>query len=369
MRDTLKRVFLGGLLAVAVALPLGGFAVQEANAEPATLVLRAGGGEPGYAVNEFLPENLVVTKGDTVTWEFDWFEPHSVTFGQPTGNPAAPTHPGQAVVPYTGAEFVSSGLIFGTPSAPETFSMQFNEFGTFPYVCILHPFMTGTVTVLASEFERDTQAEIDAAGDALYDQAVSELKGIANGLNAAGAAVTTRPNGTKLYDLTVGPATMMGDVMQFFPMSAAIKTGDTIRWTNGDPTPHTVTFNPQSAPPGLFDPTDPEGVFEVPPQKPAGSFDGTGLWHSGIIGAGFPDGTTFEMTFSKAGTFNYLCLLHADQGMVGAVTVSQGTSAPQAPNTGSGIAETDSASMPLIVLSAALAVAVLGGATAFAVKR
>lgn len=371
MIQTLKKVLVGGLLAVAVALPLGGMAIQEASAEPATLVVRAGSGEPGYAVNEFLPENIVVTKGDTVTWEFDWYEPHTVTFGAPTGDPSAPTHPGQAVVPYTGVEFVSSGLIFGVPTAPPTFSMQFNEFGTFPYVCIIHPFMTGTVTVLASEFERDTQAELDAEGQAMYDTAIAELKSIAAGLNAAGAAVTTRANGTKLYDLTIGPGTLNGDVMQFFPASTSVKTGDTIRWTNDGHTPHTVTFGVPPA--GLFEQYGGD-VFAVPPQKPATTFNGSGFWHSGIVGAGYPDGQTFEMTFSSVGSFNYVCLLHADQGMVGSVTVAQAASpstptAPLPPNTGSGLSDSNGSSTLVIALTAALGLAIASGATAYAVKR
>src|SRR5690606_30732501 len=104
-----------------------------------------------------------------------------------------------------------------------------------------------------------------------------------------------------------GPATLNGDVMQFLPPTANLKTGDTVKWTSDVPTPHTVTFNVQSAPAEVLA----GDIFEVPAYKPAATFDGSGFWHSGIIGLDYPSGQTFEMTFSKAGTFNYICVLHA----------------------------------------------------------
>ncbi|MGK2966805.1 MAG: plastocyanin/azurin family copper-binding protein [Tepidiformaceae bacterium] len=367
----LKRLVLGGLLAAAVLLPLGGLGTRDALAEPATVMVRAGDGEPGYAVNEFLSETVVVAVGDTITWDFPWFEPHTVTFGIPTGDPTAPTHPGTDPVAYTGAEFVSSGLVFGDPAAAPSFSMRFDTVGTYPYVCIIHPFMTGTVVVTATEFDRDTQAEIDAEGEALYQSALADLKSIAAGLNAAGASVSTKPNGTKQYGLTIGPSTLNGDVMQFFPAGASIKTGDSIVWTNDGPVPHTVTFNIQSAPAEVLANPD---IFAVPPFKPAAGagFDGATFAHSGIVGDGFPDGKTFELTFSKAGTYNYICVLHADQAMVGTVTVSQ--AAPGAPNTGAGLVEASTSEDGRTVVLAslilgAIAVTAVAGATTYAVKR
>lgn len=367
----LKRLILGGLLAVAVLVPLGALGTRDALAVPATVVVRAGDGEPGYSVNEFLSETVVVAVGDTVTWEVPWFEPHTVTFGTPTGDPTAPTHPGTNPVPYTGAQFVSSGLVFGDPVTPPTFSMRFDAVGTYPYFCVIHPFMTGTVVVTATEFDRDTQAEIDAEGDAVYLPALAELKALAAAQNAKGATVSTKPNGTKQYGLVTGPATLNGDVMQFFPANASIKTGDTIVWTNDTPVPHSVTFNIQSAPAEVVANPD---IFTVPPYKPAAGagFDGSTFAHSGIVGDGYPDGKTFELTFSKAGTFSYICVLHANQSMVGTVTVSQG--APGAPNTGTGLVEgsTNEDGQAIVIASlilGAIAVTAVAGATTYAVKR
>ena len=60
------------------------------------------------------------------------------------------------------------------------------------------------------------------------------------------------------------------------------------------------------------------------PVKPSGGFEGTGFWSSGIIGLDDPTGfflTTFSMTFTKAGSYEYMCALHRSVGMDGSVMV------------------------------------------------
>ena len=52
---------------------------------------------------------------ETVKWTFPWLEPHSVTFGKPTGDPTVLT--GGANPSYDGTEFLSSGLVFGGPTS------------------------------------------------------------------------------------------------------------------------------------------------------------------------------------------------------------------------------------------------------------
>jgi hypothetical protein len=73
---------------------------------------------------------------------------------------------------------------------------------------------------------------------------------------------------------------------------------------------------------------------------PAGprSFDGTGYVNSGFIGTGeeATGGRSYSLTFTKAGTYAYLCVLHADQGMAGVVEVVAG-GAGGAGGTGGGV--------------------------------
>ena len=73
----------------------------------------------GYA---FAPGNITVAKGTTVTWKFEDPTKHNVTSS-------------------TNA-FTSTDL-----SAGGSYSHTFNTAGTYNYICSIHQFMKGTVTV------------------------------------------------------------------------------------------------------------------------------------------------------------------------------------------------------------------------------
>jgi hypothetical protein len=67
----------------------------------------------------------------------------------------------------------------------------------------------------------------------------------------------------------------------------------------------------------------PEVAFPV---VPAGEFDGTQLFSSGLMGTlgappPLPGGTTFALTFTKAGSYDYVCSTHQPLGMEGNITV------------------------------------------------
>ncbi len=324
----------------------------------ATLTLRAGAGETGYAVNVFLPPTTTVNVGDTLTWNFPWFEPHSVTFGQPAGDPSQPSHPGQTVVDYNGAGLVNSGLVFGPGPA---FTVRFTAAGSYPYFCFIHPNMTAVVDVVTSG-RVDSQLALDIRGSAEYERAIRGLKELAASLAAMPVAVTPKAGGGSKYSAIVAGETLYGDDMQFFPPTINIKTGDSVEWKSSVHAPHMVTFGLAGPPPG-----DP---FETPLTKPAATYDGTGFWHSSVLGIGWPGGLTFEMTFSKAGSYQYVCILHAAQGMRGTVIVSgaPGT-APAPPATGTGLARGDPRAGLALVLGLAALVALVAGSTVFAVAR
>lgn len=128
----------------------------------------------------FLPANLTVTSGTTVEFRMPpgSREAHSATFGpgvpddpekQPTGyvgeiaktfeSPAFdargvyPSDPPNTVAPFGptlhGNGFWNSGLVDRDPSSPlgTSAKVTFGAPGTFRYLCVLHPFMQGTITV------------------------------------------------------------------------------------------------------------------------------------------------------------------------------------------------------------------------------
>jgi plastocyanin len=125
----------------------------------------------------------------------------------------------------------------------------------------------------------------------------------------------------------------------FFTRQVTVNVGDTVRWDFSHRVVHTVTFLPpgQKRPPlEVADPAHPYTGFNdaaggqfsfngqpslmIPPEHafPQGgsSTDGTRYENSGISAPAF---RPYKLTFTKAGTFRYICLVHP--GMQGSVKV------------------------------------------------
>ena len=77
----------------------------------------------------------------------------------------------------------------------------------------------------------------------------------------------------------------------YIPTSVSISVGDTVSWSNDDTAAHTVTSG-------------------TPTEGPDGNFD------SSL----FMAGTTYEVTFDEAGSYDYFCMVHP--WMIGDVQVS-----------------------------------------------
>ena len=362
----MKKVLLA-LPALVVALAAFVVSTGQSAQAAQTLSVKVGDGAPGYAVNLF-PENVYVAPGDTVKFTFPWFEPHSVTFGQPTGDPSVLV--GGANPSYKAGDFISSGLIFGSPTGTDSYSVTFPDAGTFEYFCILHPLMSGNIVARTADLgPADTQASVDGRTDALFGSALAQLKSVAAGMAAKPVAVTAGAAGRK-YTLAISSSTdvPVGDVQQFFPGSVNIGVNDTIEWVSGVQTPHTISIGNPGAIAGLIPQGGPEAILDIAASVPAGGkFDGTGIVNSGVLGVGYPKGTSFQLTFSKAGSYEYYCFLHADQQMVGKVNVG----APLPPNTGEStiLGSQQSGTGGLWLVFGAVAVAMAATGVAFATTR
>lgn len=348
-----------GLLAVST-LPADAQTPTPTAAPASAVVVQAGSGEAGYAVNLFGPDKVTVPVGATVGFKTAWFEPHTVTFlgGRATPTPGDPTapvpsHPGQ-VVAYDGTQYVNSGFI--TSRSP-VWQVSFPKAGTYPFICIIHPGMAGSVEVSATA-TATTQAQADTGAQQAFSAALPPLKAEASKLAAKAVTQSANADGTFTYRVnTVGGFVAPSDVQQFFPAAMNIRLGDTVVFESAVPTPHTVTFlggTPMPFPPSLEDPR-----VGRPTPAPAAGYDGTGYVNSGVIGlAPFP-AQSFSVKFSKAGTFPFICILHVDQGMGGTITVN----APQVqpPKTGSaGLLTSESATVAAAMAFITVA-AVLGG--------
>lgn len=319
------------------------------------VVALVGAGEDTTVVNAFLPERITVAVGETVTWQLNSDEPHTVTFtgGEPLppfempvpdGEPGAlmanpqlafPSRmPGEPVESYDGTGFVNSGMMMRQPMAPDappndSFSVTFTEPGVYEYYCALHPEMRGVVEVVAEGAEAPPQADIDAQAEA----EMTELLARVEAARAQGEMVRSEPGqgGSTVWFVRAGAVDHTGDLraqsFDFLPGNLTIQAGDTVVWMS--PSFHTVTFAPLPPGPEFVLPTpqevgppllliNPEVVL---PAKPDGVYDELEYFNSGLIGLQAPFGQAWALTFEEPGTYEYVCLVHHELGMVGTITV------------------------------------------------
>jgi plastocyanin len=306
--------------------------------------------DKGIQALAFLPNELWIHAGDSITWIFPTHEIHTVTFltqtikdlQNTTPQQTRPARPGAGggcpgTTPdgsiFDGSTCVTSGDDLFVDGA--TYTVTFPTAGNFKLVCLVHNNMTGAVHVLGrsealpyNQASYDKQAQQREA-ELLSDGASLKGQGRATVQRSAGDAVTA---GIGEIVATGGGSDTVS-VMRFLQGSIVVRVGDTVEWTNLDPvTPHTVTFGtepsgpPQPPSPGVMSASD--GARQAVLNSPAASV------HSGFLQAAFQDRgppnalpqsplgvTRFRVTFNAPGTFNYICALHDDLGMVGRVIV------------------------------------------------
>ena len=116
----------------------------------------------------------------------------------------------------------------------------------------------------------------------------------------------------------------------YFPVAIHVHVGDTVVWKKNSNEIHTVTFlGSMAKAPDLMVamPNGPQGAMMINPQAgfPAvskdGAYDGTSYANSGIIGPDQGQAQQFSLTFTKAGTYKYTCIVHGVEDMTGTVVV------------------------------------------------
>ena len=347
----------------------------------------AGGGRAGISVDAFRPGVVNVNVGDTVDFTNPFEEIHTVTFlagkkipelidavppAEPRSPPTLRIHPDASKVvkadSFDGSAWFNSGIL----GKGQSFSVTFKKGGSFQLVCIVHPFMTATVNVLPEGTYVAPQAQRDAEAATILDNVYRAGDAAAARLRAVESKTATGSNWTLTFP---PPGNLPYAVNRFVPSRLSIGVGDTVTWDNNvEGPPHTATFLGGTPAPAPITPTA-SGDLVIPPNvafgTPQKTYDGTGYANSGIIAREPPLPTSYSLTFTRAGTYSYICILHADQGMAGVIEVGGiGTSPGRVtpPSTGdAGLA--DGASMtPWLLAAAAVLVFGLGGIAVIKVR-
>ena len=140
-----KAIYLSfSLLAIfsLIAVAPSAFAEHGEGGMSATVTNSPGSATPGCenTDNCFIPSTVVITAGGTVTWENTDNAAHTATSGSPSDGP-------------DGVWDSSLMMVNGS------YSVTLDDEGTYPYFCMVHPWMQGTVIVEAEAAHGDDHVE------------------------------------------------------------------------------------------------------------------------------------------------------------------------------------------------------------------
>jgi len=275
----------------------------------------------------FLPNEMWIHAGDSITWTFLTDEPHTVSFLK-NGQVRPPDQVGCPGFTSGSATFDGTTCVT-TPRLKkgETFTVTFPVANKgFKLVCLIHRNMTATVHVLdVTEPLPHDQVFYDKQAQEEREQLLSsvdlgshEEHSAENRVSAGAGVITATPGGSENLAL-----------MRFDHEKIFIHAGETIEWSNSDPTAsHTITFGAEPA-----DPMPPSSNVSIDNDgaRHATISSSTDSVHSGFIVAAaqervglaqLPVGVTrFRVTFTSPGIYPYICALHDELGMKGIVVV------------------------------------------------
>jgi plastocyanin len=319
-RPSKPSVYLAVLALLLAAMPalLAGDAHAASSTKAKTWNVMVGAESSSGAVQTMAygPKKIWINAGDTVHWISRSMEPHTVSFIDDK-HPAVPFDPATTYMTMPTSkgsiskpgQFRSSGIMAPAPDAlfpdaVKSYDLKFKRPGKYRYLCYVHgKAMRATVVVRkAGTPYPHTQSDYNAMAARASNADIEH--GLDLWADALGAADS--------HHVYAGAADMRAQVNRFLPGTVVVKVGESVTFDMGKnafPVPHTITFGPPPANP--FAPTgDPT------------NFQGGALSSGVILPSGFgPPPSTFTVRFTKAGTYSYVCLIHAGMGMFGQVVV------------------------------------------------
>lgn len=289
----------------------------------------------------FLPNEMWIHAGDSIAWTVPTGEPHTVTFL--VANQIRPDfQQGCPGFSPSGVSFDGSSCVSTPPLAQgQSFTVHFPLPGNYKLSCLFHPDMAGVIHVLNPgaplphsqnfydrEAARQVRGLLGARDNDHHDAKRRDDSDLDDMFSANPNAAREVVTGIGIVSATPGGSDSTS-VMRFMDPVIHIHAGQTVEWSNFDPsTPHTVTFGqepPNPIPPSSNVTVDEDGALHAVITSPSDKV------HSGFIApapqerTGLPEApisaTRFRVTFTHAGVYPYICVLHDNLGMKGKVIV------------------------------------------------
>ena len=323
-----SQLLLGLLVLAILTAPCAAMAEQNWQA-----TVGAQSADKAHQALAFLPNEIWIHAGDSITWTQRADDIHTVTFL--TATQIFPSfHVGCPGFSSGTATFDGSTCVSAPPLAKgQTFTVMFPKAGNYKVVCLVHNPMNGTIHVLNTwerlphdqDYYNDTAARERAA--LLTDDQPMRMSdgdhdmddGFSIRVIAGVGESTATPGGIQT-----------GSRVRFLNGTIEIKQGQTAEWGNFDPVePHTITFGIE--PKNLFAPSanvtmDADGarhatISSVGESVHSGFISATQTDDPGVLPENPLSVTRFRVTFTAPGVYDYKCALHDNLGMVGRVIV------------------------------------------------
>jgi plastocyanin len=231
---------------------------QQPAAEAGTTVIAILQGASVQGSPDYDPDNAQVPVGNSIVWDNQDTVPHTSTSGTGPSDPNS-------------AQLFDTSIINGGERSTAVELQGVNEGQTVPYYCIVHPYMTSQLTIVA-------------AGQGGGAQAGGNQTGAPGGGGAAGGGPT--------INILEGAA-VQGNP-DYDPEQLTANKGDEVTVVNQDTVPHTVTSG--------TGPSDPNSAK---------------LFDTSIINGG--ESTSLSLAQVEPAQYDYYCIVHPY--MTGKLTV------------------------------------------------
>jgi plastocyanin len=347
-------VFLAALTSVG-GLLVAFTSADERRPRTYTVLVGAEDVDQGAALTAFFPDTLRIHVGDTVHWQRNTNEIHTVTFltgmelppfvvPAPDGLPSPLMRNPLIAFPvaprdrrYDGTTFATSG-IFGTDPdifEVDSFDLTFTKLGTYNYVCVVHGArMSGQIIVVDDDRHIPSPRDVDAEARRAIAAGLADVPAALGLAEEEVPPPTQNDDGTTTYHVLAGfSAGPQLDLLHYFPNELTVQPGDTVEWifgTQNMPVPHTITFlNGAEAPDDIIPIFQDDG----PPllvishelyysQNADQPLTRDGLYHSGLLRWLGGDPPRFSLTIGNInGEQLYQCLVHDDSGMLATLNI------------------------------------------------
>jgi plastocyanin len=228
---------------------------EQAPAEPGTTAIAILQGAAVQGSPDYDPDAAQVPVGNTIVWDNQDTVPHTATSGTGPQDPES-------------AQLFDTGIINGGEESTAVELQGVSEGQTIPYYCIVHPYMTSELTIVAAE-QGGGQTQAGGGGANQTGETTTGGGGAAAGgptINILeGAAIQGSPD----YD----------------PDELTVTAGSEVTVVNQDTLPHTATSG--------TGPQDPESAQ---------------LFDTSLINGG--ESATLSLAQVTPGQYDYYCIVH-----------------------------------------------------------